>query len=232
MEFLIVLAATILACFALRNPVKRWPVLFYVLAVALVMLFICGAYVPLPRPLWSLLLVLVQKCMLSLALFVVVMYLGVFARESKVGTWLRPIRAELSIVAWILSLGHMTMYLVSYAPRLLAGRIDGNVLAALVLALVLFALLLVLGVTSFNVVKKRMKTGTWKRVQLLAYPFFGLVYVHLLLMLLPSALRGGEAAQTSIVVYSVVFGAYAVLRVVRAVRDCRAGLKNEAQVPA
>lgn len=232
MEFFIVLAATVLGCLALRNPIKRWPMLFYVLAVALVGVFVLGAYIPLPRSVWSLLLVLVQKCMLPLALFVVVMYIGVFGRDSKVGSWLRPIRAELSIVAWILSLGHMTMYLVSYAPRLLAGRIDGSVLAALVLALVLFALLLVLGITSFNVVKKHMKTSTWKRVQLLAYPFFGLVYVHLLLMLLPSALRGGVPAQISVAVYTVVFGAYAVLRVMRAARDRRLGAQVEAGEPA
>ena len=98
---------------------------------------------------------------------------------------------------------------------------DGNVLAALMLALVLFALLLVLGVTSFNAVKRRMRADTWKRVQLLAYPFFGLVYVHLLLMLLPSALQGGAAAQASVAAYTAVFGTYAVLRVTRALLDRR-----------
>ena len=89
------------------------------------------------------------------------------------------------------------------------------------LALVLFALLLVLGVTSFNAVKRRMRADTWKRVQLLAYPFFGLVYVHLLLMLLPSALQGGAAAQASVAAYTAVFGTYAVLRVTRALLDRR-----------
>ena len=219
MEFLAVLAVTVLACFVLRNAIKCWPLLFYFLSAALVVVFVCGAYVALPRPLWSLLLVLMQKCMLPLALFVVVMFIGVFARDSRAKAWLRLIRAELSIMAWILSLGHMALYLASYAPRLFSGRVDGNVLAALVLALVLFGLLLVLGVTSFNLVKRRMKADTWKRVQLLAYPFFGLVYVHLLLMLLPSALQGGAAAQTSMIVYTAVFAAYVALRVARAARD-------------
>ena len=76
-----------------------------------------------------------------------------------------------------------------------------------------------LGVTSFNVVKKRMKKETWKRVQLLAYPFWGLVYVHLLLMLVPSALRGGAPAQMAVAVYSVVFVGYALCRVGRALVD-------------
>lgn len=117
---------------------------------------------------------------------------------------LKPVRSELSIVAWFLSLGHMAVYLESYLPRLLGGgEIGGNVMGAFVLAVVLLVLLVVLGVTSFAFVKRQMSTASWKKVQKLAYPFFGLVYVHLLLMLLPSALHGGLAAQASVAVYSV-----------------------------
>ncbi len=79
----------------------------------------------------------------------------------------------------------------------------------------LLVLLVVLGVTSFAFVKRQMSTASWKKVQKLAYPFFGLVYVHLLLMLLPSALHGGLAAQASVAVYSVVFVGYALCRVGR-----------------
>ena len=82
----------------------------------------------------------------------------------------------------------------------------------------LFALLLVLGVTSFNFVKKRMRKESWKRVQMLAYPFFLLVYAHLLLMLLPAALKGGLAAQASVAVYSAVFVGYVSLRLYRAAK--------------
>ena len=124
-------------------------------------------------------------------------------------------------MAWLLSLGHMAIYLSSYAANLSTGLPQTNVAVALALALALFALLVVLGVTSFNVVKKRMKKETWKRVQLLAYPFWGLVYVHLLLMLVPSALRGGAPAQMAVAVYSVVFVGYAVLRIRRAAIDRR-----------
>ena len=104
-----VLVVTALFCVALRNVVRRVPLLFYALAVLVVAGFVFGAYVPLPRPLWSLLLVLVQKCLLPLALFAVVMFIGVLPGESRAKAWLRPVRAELSIVAWILSLGHMAL---------------------------------------------------------------------------------------------------------------------------
>ena len=66
-----------------------------------------------------------------------------------------------------------------------------------------------------------MRTESWKRLQRWAYVFFGLVYVHLMLMLAPAASRGGEAALVTVAVYTVVFGAYAVLRVRRALIDRR-----------
>lgn len=221
MDFLLVFVCAVAAAFALRNPIKKAPVAFYILAVAVSVLFIAAEFFPMPRAVWSALFLLVQKCMLALALFAVVMFIGVLSRDSRAGRWLRPIRAELSIIAWILSLGHMAVYLVSYLPRL-GGVNKGAVMISFVVALVLFALLLVLGVTSFNVVKKRMKKDTWKRVQMLAYPFFGLVYLHLMLMLLPPALHGGVAAQVSVAVYSVLFATYALLRVRRAMIDRKA----------
>ena len=95
MTFAVILVVTAAAALALRNPIKKWPMLFYALAVIVDVLFVVGSFVALPRSLWSGLFLLVQKCTLSLALFVVVMYIGVFARDSKVKRWLRPIRAEL-----------------------------------------------------------------------------------------------------------------------------------------
>lgn len=222
MTFAIVLACTVAACFALRNPLKACPTAFYALAIAVDVAFVAGTFWGLPRDVWSVLFVLIQKCLLPLALFVVVMYIGALPRDSRPCRWLKAVRAELSIVAWILSLGHMAVYGATYLPRLLTGgRMDANVVASFAVAVVLLALLLVLGVTSFNAVKKRMRTETWKRVQKLAYPFFLLVYAHLLLMLAPSALHGGIAATTSVAVYSVVFAAYVVLRLVRAAKDRR-----------
>lgn len=221
MNFLAVLLCTIVLVVALKKPIKKYPVLFYAIAVAVDVLFVVNSYMEFPRFVSSALFLLVHKCTLSLALFTVVMYIGVFARESRVKTYLLPIRAELSIIAWILSLGHMVVYLMSYVPQASygIGHMNSVVLGSLGVALVLFALLLVLGVTSFAFVKKGMKLRTWKRVQKLAYPFFILVYVHLLLMLLPAALRGGAVAQASVAVYSVIFVGYIGLRMYRAAKE-------------
>lgn len=234
MDFALILAVTIAACFALRTPLKACPTAFYAIAIAVDVLYAFGSTVGLPRAIWAPMFVLIQKCELALALFVVVMFIGCLSHESRAYKWLKPVRSELSIVAWFLALGHMAVYLESYLPRIFGdGAISTNVMGSFVLAVALLVLLMVLGVTSFAFVKKRMHTETWKKVQKLAYPFFGLVYLHLLLMLLPSALHGGAAAQTSVAVYSVVFIGYGLCRTARALldrQDAPAVEKNAAPV--
>ena len=195
MDFVIVLAATIVATLVLREPLKRWPIAFYVLAAAAVLVFFAGANGLLAGTWWKPCITLVRRCMVALSLFTVVMFIGVLQKGSKLDLWLRPVRAEISIVACILCLGHICAYLVPYASRALAGALDGTMLASFVVAVVLFALLIILGIASFNFVKLRMSGRTWKAVQRLAYPFFGLVCVHLMFMLAPAALRGGGAGR-------------------------------------
>lgn len=119
---------------------------------------------------------------------------------------------------------HILAYCLTYVPRVLgAGVITPFVSVGLGVALAVTVLLIVLGATSFNNVKARMSSQTWFRVQKWSYVFFGLTYAHVLAMLLPSALSGGMTAAQSVVAYTVVFGAYAVLRIVRAILDRKRG---------
>ena len=110
MTFLMVLAVTVVACLALRTPLHKWPVAFYVLAVAADVAYVIGVEGLLPRVVMGPLTLLMGKCVLSLALFVVVMYIGVFAKGSKVHQWLKPVRSELSIIACILAFGHHSSF--------------------------------------------------------------------------------------------------------------------------
>ena len=159
MTFALVLACTVAACFALRNPLKACPMAFYAAALLVDVAFVAGTFWGMPREVWSVFFVLIQKCLLPLALFVVVMYIGVLDRGSRACMWLKPVRAELSIVAWLLSLGHVAVYGATYLPRIATGgATNGNVVASFAVAVVLLALLAVLGVTSFNLVKRRMRT--------------------------------------------------------------------------
>ena len=60
-----------------------------------------------------------------------------------------------------------------------------------------------------------MKAQTWKKVQKLAYPFFALIYIHIMVLFIPKA----EEKWLEIVVYTVVFASYAVLRITKAAKS-------------
>ena len=222
MSFLICFALAAVLSVLLRKPIKSVPWAFYLVCVALDVLLLAMRSFTLPQAIMPALSMLMQRGNLAMALFAVVMYIGVLPKDSKFGIRMRTIRAELSIIAWILCMGHMCLYLTHYLTHAPSGAMRVNLLASFMVAIVLFVLLLILGVTSFTFVKRRMHARTWKRVQLLAYPFFLLAYVHLMLMLAPSALSEGttgESAVIGIVVYSVVFVAYVALRLRRRAID-------------
>lgn len=219
MDFVVALVLTAVLSVALKKPIKKLPLLFYGLAVALVAVLLAGTSGLVPGSWWKFTVPLVQQCMLSFALFTVVMFVGCLPDGWKVTQRLRSIRSELSVAAFILCFGHMVPYIAPYATRVASGTADGATAASFALALVVGVLLVVLGVTSFAFVKRSMSTVRWKRLQRLAYLFFGLVYVHLVLMMAPSAVHGATGAVLSIAAYTVVFGAYAVLRVAKALRS-------------
>ncbi len=222
MTFALTFVAVLVACVLLREPLRRCPAAFYALAAVVVVAQLAAAPLGLPKSVDLALLVLVKRCKVAMALFAVVMFIGVLPRDGRASAWLRPVRSELSIVACILCVGHVVGYAISYVPRILAGALANPFVAAgLALALVLTVLLVLLGVTSVQRIKRTMSPAKWKRVQRLAYPFFALACVHALLMLMPSALGGGAAAAEGAWAYSVLLVAYAVLRGARALVDRR-----------
>lgn len=220
MDFLFLLIIAAVAVYLLRRPLKAHPSFFYGIAVILDLLYFVGSTFGVPRWLWTPLVDLIQKCELALALFAIVMFIGCLGKEQALYRQMKPIRAELSIVACILCFGHMAVYLDSYLPRLLGNAsITGNVAVAFGVAVALFVLLALLGVTSLGIVKRAMSSRRWTRIQRFAYLFFALIFCHLALMLLPAALRGGIAAQESLFIYTAMFGAYGILRLGKAAAE-------------
>jgi len=203
------------------KPIRRFPVLFYGVAVVLDILLLLAYTYSVPFVLWDYLLVYVQRCLFAQALLFIVMFIGVLGDRSPIKARLLPIRGELSIIAAILALGHALTYLSTYF-----GRVLGNIYAvptsmalSFLVSSVLLVLLVILTVTSFRAVKKRMDAGSWRRVQWFAYPFFLLIYVHLVLVLLQPALAGATQAVLSIGIYSALFLAYVVLRLRKMTAD-------------
>ena len=238
MSFLIVLIATAAVVAVASRSIHRRPWLWYGVAVALDGLYAAGVGLSFPPAVLRVLAPVVQQGMVATSLFVIVMYCGVFAESSPVRRAIGPIRAELSIMACILATAHCLNYLSSDLGALTAHlqALAPNQLASLLVALVLFVLLIVLGATSAKGVKRAMRAAVWKNVQRMSYLFFGLIFVHEVLILYPAALKGVGDAASTLVVSAVMFGAYGVLRVARYALDRsraaapprRDGLKEEA----
>ena len=163
---------------------------------------------------------------LACALFIAVMFASAVPNGSGFMRTVMPIRGELSILASILTLGHNIAFGRTYFVRLFRGAsMPGNVLAAAICSLLMIAIMLPLFITSFKRVRRRMKPGSWKRLQRLAYVFYGLMYIHVLLLNLPGA-RTSAAAQCNVIVYSVVFLTYACMRIRKAL------LRRNRRLPA
>ncbi len=224
----LLIAGAFIALFG--RTLKTHPIPFYAIAVVLDLLLLYGYANPLPPLVWAGLLVFVQRCLLAQALLVIVMFVGVLGEGSRVRRHLMPIRGELSVVAAILVLGHAVPHL-PYLGRVLGdlGGVPPSRAASFLISAVLLVFLAALTVTSFRAVRRCMNARTWKRVQLLAYPFFGLIYVHLFLVLLAPALSGSAEALTRILIYTVVFLLYGVLRVRRACTQRRREVPDGAQ---
>ena len=98
-------------------------------------------------------------------------------------------------------------------------------LTAAIISLVLIIIMIVLTVTSFQAVRKKMKAKKWKQLQRTAYVFYGLMYVHIMLINIPYARLGLGTYIANVVIYSIVFLGYAAMRIAKAVsvKAARAG---------
>ena len=84
---------------------------------------------------------------------------------------------------------------------------------AAVISLMLIVLMIGLTVISFPAVRKKMNPKKWKQIQRSAYVFYGLLYVHIMLINIPYARMGLHMYAVNVLVYSIVFAGYAAMRI-------------------
>lgn len=77
--------------------------------------------------------------------------------------------------------------------------------------------MIVFTVTSFPSVRKKMQAKKWKQLQRTAYVFYGLMYVHIILINIPYARLGLGMYVANVVIYSIVFLGYAAMRISKAI---------------
>ena len=203
---------TVLAVLVLRTPLLRAPAVFYILAVLLSV----ASALQLPASdilsFSSQLEYVVKHGSVAFFLFAIIMYVGVLPETSRLRHYLMPVRGKLSIAASLIAAGHFVGYLAAFLAGFLSrtAPMVPRALAAFVFALALFALLVPLAITSVTAIRDKMPVQRWKKLQQWAYVFFALLYVHVVVMLAPTALRGGDAT-LRFACYTAVFVPYIIL---------------------
>lgn len=226
---LLVISLIIVSLFIyfLKDSLKKHAGIYYIgAAVISIAVFLIG-FLPIPLFVKNNILGIFAKGSLGTAMFVAVMYAGALPKGSKLIAPLMKIRGELSITAAILVLCHNFTYGMTYFKMLFIkpAALSATQLTAAIISLVLIIIMLVLTVTSFQAVRKKMKAKKWKQLQRTAYVFYGLMYVHIMLINIPYARLGLGTYIANVVIYSIVFLGYAAMRIAKAVsvKAARAG---------
>lgn len=222
MIFLISLCLALAFAWYGAKFIKKYANLLYILAAilsaGLVGVTWGGMVQDLPGFVRSWIWPILSNCALATAIFAIVMMMAVLPRGGKAVKTLMPIRAELSILACILTLGHNIAYGKTYFVMLInrPERLEGNLLWAAVCSVVLIAIMLPLMITSFPAVRKKMKAKAWKKLQRMAYAFYALVYIHVMLLATMFLDAGKTEYLWNVLVYSTVFLTYGILRIRKA----------------
>lgn len=227
MLLIISLIIVSLFIYFLKDSLKKHAGIYYIgVAVISTAVFLLG-FLPMPLFLKNNILGIFAKGSLGTAMFVAVMYAGALPKGSKLIAPLMKIRGELSITAAILVLCHNFTYGITYFKMLFSKpeALSATQLTAAIISLVLIIIMLVLTVTSFQAVRKKMKAKKWKQLQRAAYVFYGLMYVHIMLINIPYARLGLGTYIANVVIYSIVFLGYAAMRIAKvvSVKAARAG---------
>ena len=226
---LLIISLIIVALFIyfLKDSLKKYANIFYIGAAVISIAVFLLEFLPMHLFVKNNILGIFAKGSLGTAMFVVVMYTGALPKGNKLIAPLMKIRGELSITAAILVLCHNFTYGMTYFRMLFTktSLLSATQLAAAVISLVLIAIMLVLTVTSFPSVRKKMQAKKWRQLQRTAYVFYGLMYVHIMLINIPYARLGLGMYIANVVIYSIVFLGYAAMRIAKAVsvKAARAG---------
>lgn len=227
MLLIISLIIVSLFIYFLKGSLKKHAGIYYIGAAVISIAVFLLEFLPMPLFVKNNILGIFAKGSIGTAMFVAVMYTGALPKGSKLIAPLMKIRGELSITAAILVLCHNFTYGITYFKMLFIKpeALSATQLTAAIISLVLIIIMIVLTVTSFQAVRKKMQAKKWKQLQRTAYVFYGLMYVHIMLINIPYARLGLGMYIANVVIYSIVFLGYAAMRIAKAVsvKAARAG---------
>lgn len=197
------------------NIIKKYPILFYmatyILIIPVVLYYQTKFYKNMPIWFTKYIMDIFKRGIFSTVTFMIVMFLGVITTHNKYTRKLMSIRCEMSIIGCFAAICHNVTYGIRYFVEFFTNASKMNIYTktATIISLILISMMLPLMITSFKCVRKKMKAKNWKNLQKLAYPFFYLIYVHLMILFMIKP----EKHMLSIVLYTVIYMLYTILRV-------------------
>ena len=219
MLFSTALIIALIVAFFLDKPLKKHPTAFYVTAALLtaVSIIILQSDIEISsRFVRDNVIGIFSRGALGGAFWAVVMWAGALPNGSAPIKKLMPIRGELSITAAIITLSHIITYGLQYISNFLKGRTGSDFAVTSVVCIVMVLIMIPLTIMSFKAIRKKMNAKTWKKIQRFAYFFYALIYIHIMVLFIPKAQKGREGYFLSVLVYSLVFIGYAVMRIRKA----------------
>lgn len=196
MLFLIALIIAAFVAFCLDKPLKKCPAAFYITAAVLTIASIVILQSDIritSRFVRDYVLGIFSRGAMETAFWALVMWAGAFPNGSAPIKKLMPIRGELSITAAILTFSHIITYGMQYITNLINGRTGSDFVITSIVCLVMVLIMTPLTVMSVKKIRKKMNAKTWKKIQRLAYIFYALIYVHILVLFLPKAQKAERA---------------------------------------
>lgn len=219
MLFILALALAVLFSFTCRKALKKHALIFYVAAAVISAAVAVFDFHGVPAFVQNYVIGLFSRGAFATGLWCVVMWIGALPNGSAMMKALMPVRGELSIFAAVLTLGHNLGFGKTYFIRMFTnpGSMKPTQLTAGILSLVMLAIMIPLTILSIPSVRKKMSAKRWKKIQRTAYLFYTLIYLHVMILFLPSAQSGKVLYQISVIVYSLIFLGYAVCRIGKAI---------------
>lgn len=219
MIFLISLCLALIFTLVCGDRLRKNPVPFYIGTILISLLSIFAAWSDLAMP------ALVEKWIIPIvagggltgAFFVIVMYAGAFPNRSIGAKTFIPLRGPLSIIASINGLAHSVAYGMSYYKKALNGfsELSTSLIVFIVLSTIMTLIMIPLFITSFVSVRRKMKATAWKKLQRLAYVFYALLFIHVMMLMVPPALKGSKGYDITVFVYVFIYLSYLVCRLAK-----------------
>ena len=194
MNLIVGLIAITLFYILFADIIKKYPVLFYmatyVLIIPVVLYYQTKFYKNMPIWFTRYVMDIFQRGIFSTVTFMIVMFLGVITTHNKYTRKLMSIRGEMSIIGCFAALCHNVAFGIRYFVEFFTNASKMNVYTktATIISLILIAMMIPLMITSFKCVR---------------------IYVHLMVLFMHKP----EKHMLSIVLYTVIYMLYTVLRI-------------------